>query len=174
MNCIPATNVLGASHAHPRPFLAIPSQPSNVLSFQPVAVGSGIPEIKCYLNGVKVPGIVRLQTLVCKAVGVLFSVAGGKRSPQRVLCQQPRTLCYPQFFPPVGSQSCVLLYRRLITCVFPGLFVGKEGPMIHSGAVVGAGLPQVSSRSIVLASDLQGEKSVSGVYSSEMDAELLA
>lgn len=28
---------------------------------------------------------------------------------------------------------------------FSGLFVGKEGPMIHSGAVVGAGLPQVSA-----------------------------
>uniref|UniRef100_A0A8C5QHZ0 Chloride channel protein n=1 Tax=Leptobrachium leishanense TaxID=445787 RepID=A0A8C5QHZ0_9ANUR len=68
---------------------------------QPVAAGSGIPEIKCYLNGVKVPGVVRLRTLACKALGVIFSVSGG-------------------------------------------LFVGKEGPMIHSGAVVGAGLPQVS------------------------------
>lgn len=53
----------------------------------------------------KVPGIVRLRTLLCKVFGVLFSVAGG-------------------------------------------LFVGKEGPMIHSGAVVGAGLPQFQSISL--------------------------
>nr|XP_020637813.1 chloride transport protein 6 [Pogona vitticeps] len=78
---------------------------SLLVLIQPVAAGSGIPEIKCYLNGVKVPGIVRLRTLVCKALGVLFSVAGG-------------------------------------------LFVGKEGPMIHSGAVVGAGLPQFQSISL--------------------------
>ncbi|XP_061458027.1 H(+)/Cl(-) exchange transporter 6 isoform X2 [Rhineura floridana] len=77
----------------------------GVCTGMPVAAGSGIPEIKCYLNGVKVPGIVRLRTLVCKALGVLFSVAGG-------------------------------------------LFVGKEGPMIHSGAVVGAGLPQFQSISL--------------------------
>lgn len=44
---------------------------------QPVAAGSGIPEIKSYLNGVKIPGIVRLRTFLCKAAGVLFSVAGG-------------------------------------------------------------------------------------------------
>ena len=44
---------------------------------QPVAAGSGIPEIKCYLNGIKVPNVGRLRTLVAKAIGVLFSVAGG-------------------------------------------------------------------------------------------------
>ena len=45
---------------------------------QPVAAGSGIPEIKCYLNGVKVPRVTRITTLVSKAVGVLFAVAGGQ------------------------------------------------------------------------------------------------
>jgi chloride channel 7 len=33
---------------------------------EPAAGGSGIPEIKCYLNGVKVPHVVRLQTLLVK------------------------------------------------------------------------------------------------------------
>ncbi|XP_038132653.1 chloride transport protein 6 [Cyprinodon tularosa] len=75
---------------------------SVLVLIEPVASGSGIPEIKSYLNGVKIPGIVRLRTFLCKAAGVLFSVAGG-------------------------------------------LFVGKEGPMIHSGAIVGAGLPQFQS-----------------------------
>uniref|UniRef100_H3CC90 Chloride channel protein n=1 Tax=Tetraodon nigroviridis TaxID=99883 RepID=H3CC90_TETNG len=75
---------------------------SMVVLVQPVAAGSGIPEIKSYLNGVRIPGVVRLRTFLCKVVGVVFSVAGG-------------------------------------------LFVGKEGPMIHSGAVVGAGLPQFQS-----------------------------
>lgn len=30
-------------------------------SFQPVAAGSGIPQIKCFLNGVKIPHVVRLK-----------------------------------------------------------------------------------------------------------------
>lgn len=66
---------------------------------EPVAIGSGIPQIKCYLNGVLVPHVVRLKTLFCKVVGVIFSVAGG-------------------------------------------LACGKEGPMIHAGAVVAAGVSQ--------------------------------
>ncbi|XP_076451298.1 H(+)/Cl(-) exchange transporter 6-like [Babylonia areolata] len=75
---------------------------SALVVYEPVAGGSGIPEIKSYLNGVKVPRVARLLSLVAKAVGVLFSVAGG-------------------------------------------LFVGKEGPMIHSGAIIGAGVPQFQS-----------------------------
>lgn len=30
-------------------------------AFQPIAAGSGIPQIKCYLNGVKIPRVVRLK-----------------------------------------------------------------------------------------------------------------
>ncbi|XP_058891353.1 H(+)/Cl(-) exchange transporter 7 isoform X2 [Acipenser ruthenus] len=76
-----------------------------VAFFEPVAAGSGIPQIKCYLNGVKIPHVVRLKTLVIKVFGVISSVAGG-------------------------------------------LAVGKEGPMIHSGAVIAAGVSQGRSTSL--------------------------
>ncbi|KAI3386741.1 hypothetical protein SNEBB_000496 [Seison nebaliae] len=76
-----------------------------VAYWEPAAKGSGIPEIKCYLNGVKMPRVVRLSTLIAKVFGVCFSVAGG-------------------------------------------LAVGKEGPMIHSGSVIGAGLTQGMSSSL--------------------------
>ena len=66
-----------------------------------MAAGSGIPEIKSILNGVKQSNALRLKTLIIKAGGVLFSVVGG-------------------------------------------LPVGKEGPMIHSGAIIGAGVSQGS------------------------------
>lgn len=69
---------------------------------EPNAGGSGIPEVKCFLNGINLPRIVRVRTLICKVVGVTFSVAAG-------------------------------------------LPVGKEGPMVHSGAVVAAGISQGKS-----------------------------
>lgn len=40
---------------------------------EPLASGSGIPEIKCYLNGLNIPRIVRMKTLLCKAVGIIFA-----------------------------------------------------------------------------------------------------
>jgi hypothetical protein len=44
---------------------------------EPVSGGSGIPEIKCFLNGIDLPRVVRLKTLLCKVIGVTFSVAAG-------------------------------------------------------------------------------------------------
>uniref|UniRef100_A0A8D0WG86 Chloride channel protein n=2 Tax=Sus scrofa TaxID=9823 RepID=A0A8D0WG86_PIG len=79
---------------------------SVIVAFiEPVAAGSGIPQIKCFLNGVKIPHVVRLKTLVIKVSGVILSVAGG-------------------------------------------LAVGKEGPMIHSGSVIAAGISQGRSTSL--------------------------
>ena len=68
----------------------------------PIAAGSGIPVIKCYLNGVKVPEVVRIKTYFAKLLGVILSVVGG-------------------------------------------LACGKEGPMIHCGAVIAAGISQGKS-----------------------------
>lgn len=77
-----------------------------VAYLEPIASGSGIPQVKCYLNGVKVPRVVRIKTLFVKSVGVICSVVGG-------------------------------------------LAGGKEGPMIHSGAVVAAGISQGKSTTFV-------------------------
>lgn len=67
-----------------------------------MAAGSGVPLVKCYLNGVKVPRVVRIRTLFVKVAGVITSVVGG-------------------------------------------LAGGKEGPMIHAGAVIAAGISQGKS-----------------------------
>jgi chloride channel 7 len=66
---------------------------------EPAAAGSGIPEIKAYLNGINLNKVVRIRVLYAKVIGMCFSVAAG-------------------------------------------LPLGKEGPMIHSGAIVGAAVSQ--------------------------------
>ncbi|KAK3749414.1 hypothetical protein RRG08_057223 [Elysia crispata] len=44
---------------------------------QPMAAGSGIPLIKSYLNGVRVPGLLSLRAFISKCVGVVLSILGG-------------------------------------------------------------------------------------------------
>lgn len=70
---------------------------------EPVSGGSGIPEIKCYLNGLNIPRVLRFKTLVYKVVGIIMSCSSG-------------------------------------------LPVGKEGSMVHAGAVVAGVLSQGNSK----------------------------
>lgn len=97
---------------------------------EPVAAGSGIPQVKCYLNGVQVPRVVRIKTLIVKVVGVISSVVGGLA---------------------VGKVGRSLwTWERLGQSFHSHYF--QEGPMIHSGAVVGAGISQ--GKSTTFARDL--------------------
>lgn len=64
-----------------------------VTQFAPAAAGSGIPEIKGYLNGVDTHGILLFRTLIGKIFGSIGSVGGG-------------------------------------------LALGKEGPLVHTGACI--------------------------------------
>lgn len=63
------------------------------------ASGSGIAELKAFLNGISMRSVVRVRVMFAKIIGVCFSVASG-------------------------------------------LPIGKEGPMIHIGAIMGAALSQ--------------------------------
>ncbi|GJP48152.1 hypothetical protein CLOM_g7429 [Closterium sp. NIES-68] len=67
------------------------------------AAGSGIPEVKGYLNGVSTPAVLSAKTLFVKALGSIGAVAGG-------------------------------------------LAVGKEGPLVHSGACIANILGRLSHR----------------------------
>ncbi|KAK1306761.1 Chloride channel protein CLC-d [Acorus calamus] len=73
-----------------------------VTHFAPAAAGSGIPEIKGYLNGVDAPGILLFRTLIGKIFGSIGSVGGG-------------------------------------------LALGKEGPLVHTGACIASLLGQGGS-----------------------------
>jgi len=44
---------------------------------EPVSAGSGIPEVKCFLNGIDLERIGDLKTGLCKVLGVICSVSAG-------------------------------------------------------------------------------------------------
>ena len=50
----------------------------SLVSFvEPLAAGSGIPEMKTYLNGLHMDGLMCIRTLLAKLVGVIFSISAG-------------------------------------------------------------------------------------------------
>ncbi|KAI5073552.1 hypothetical protein GOP47_0011565 [Adiantum capillus-veneris] len=69
----------------------------------PEAAGSGIPEVKAYLNGIDAPNILSPKTLFVKVLGSIGAVSGG-------------------------------------------LYLGKEAPLLHSGACIASFLTQGGSK----------------------------
>ncbi|KAL2530482.1 Chloride channel protein CLC-d [Forsythia ovata] len=80
-----------------------------ITNFAPAAAGSGIPEIKGYLNGIDTHGILLFRTLIGKIFGSIGSVGGG-------------------------------------------LALGKEGPLVHTGACIASLLGQGGSTKYHLSS----------------------
>ncbi|KAJ9154332.1 hypothetical protein P3X46_027681 [Hevea brasiliensis] len=80
-----------------------------ITQFAPAAAGSGIPEIKGYLNGLDIHGILLFRTLIGKIFGSIGSVGGG-------------------------------------------LALGKEGPLVHTGACIASLLGQGGSTKYHLSS----------------------
>jgi len=50
---------------------------SLAVMIEPMSGGSGIPEVKVFLNGIELPRVTDLKTGVCKILGVIGSVAAG-------------------------------------------------------------------------------------------------
>jgi len=81
--------------------------------YKPAAAGSGIPEVKAYLNGMKIKNLLRADVLFPKFFGMCLACASG-------------------------------------------LPLGKEGPMIHVGAVLGAAVSQ--GKSVLAGQDVSWTK----------------
>ncbi|KAI5416123.1 hypothetical protein KIW84_041245 [Lathyrus oleraceus] len=93
----------------------------------PTAAGSGISEVKAYLNGVDAPGIFTVPTLFVKVeIDVRSTLAG-----------------------PWLARSSLFIRLSIIgsiTAVSSSLLVGKAGPMVHTGACVASLLGQGGSK----------------------------
>eukprot|EP01083_Nonionella_stella_P000023 54_1 len=77
----------------------------SVIYIERAAAGSGIPEVKAYLNGSWTPHLFNIRTFFVKLLGVCFAVSGS-------------------------------------------FIIGKEGPMVHAGAIIANGISRGRSRTL--------------------------
>lgn len=108
-----------------------------IVYFRPSAGGSGIPELIAFLNGTSIRHIYNVRTLLAKFISCAFAVSSGMN-----------------------------IVEKSILSTVSGLFAGPEGPMIHIGALVGAGLSQFKSDSMGIEIGQSGtcDQSVNHIY----------
>lgn len=126
----------------------------QVVNVAPEAGGAGVAEVTAYLNGCFMPKVGARSTAVhmCQVLGAFAN------PPINFL----PTVCHPPSCPTPHSLLCQILNIRTFavkflsaaTAVGSGLPVGPEGPMIHMGAAVGAGLSQGHSTTLGIDSGL--------------------
>lgn len=105
-----------------------------VVFIEPIAGGSGIPEVKAYLNGTRMPRLLRVRTLFAKALGIIFSVSSGLACGKEV-----RVVCTSQLSSLARIVGCP---RYLLLVIVLCSLCVAQGPMIHCGAIVAAGVSQ--------------------------------
>lgn len=95
------------------------------LKLAPEAIGSGIPEVKAYLNGVRVKKFSSWSCFFVKIIATILSVSSGLG---------------------IGKIYNInsFLGSKPSSNDFNALLLGPEGPLVHLGAILGAGLTKTS------------------------------
>ena len=106
----------------------------------PEAAGSGIPDVKAYLNGVDTPRMFAFKTLLVKVHLSMF---------EHTTAYQCLARCYSNHRTSLWFINFELILTQIlgsIGTVAGGLTVGKEGPLVHTGACIANILGQGGSR----------------------------
>ena len=99
---------------------------------EPLAAGSGVAEVKTYLNGIHIRGLLTVGGRGAGGEGWSTAAARARAHPPAL--HQIRTL--------------VAKLAGVVFAIGGGLIAGKEGPFVHGGGIVGGGVAAAGSATL--------------------------